>query len=86
MGTRCRGRTAEHTQDHTSKSFIGDEACDLKLDLFADASFAGDLKDSRSTSGPCLALVGPNSFAPFSCHCKKQGAVSHYSTEAELIR
>jgi hypothetical protein len=53
--------------------------------LFCDASFAGDLKDSKSTSGSLLCLVGPNTFCPISWLCKKQGAVSHSSTEAEII-
>jgi len=53
--------------------------------LFCDASFAGDLKDSKSTSGVLLCLVGPYTFCPITWLCKKQGAVSHSSTEAELI-
>ena len=58
---------------------------ELKLAVFADASFAGDLKDSKSTSGGFLALVGPRTYVPLTWICKKQGAVSHSSTEAEVI-
>jgi hypothetical protein len=53
--------------------------------MFVDASFAGDLQDSKSTSGMYLCLVGPNTFVPISWLCKKQGAVSHSSTESEVI-
>ena len=53
--------------------------------LFYDASFAGDLKDSKSTSGSVLCLVGPRTFCPITWMCKEQGAVSHSSTEAEII-
>ena len=51
----------------------------------SDASFAGDIEDSKSTSGAFLALAGPNTFVPITWFCKKQGAVSHSSTEAEII-
>ena len=74
-----------HTKDHVMMSYVGDRACDCKLMLFCDASFAGDLTDSKSTSGAVLCLVGPNTFAPINWMCKKQGAVSHSSTEAEVI-
>jgi hypothetical protein len=55
------------------------------LAYFSDASFAGDLRDSKSTSGGILALFGPNTFVPISWLCKKQGAVSHSTSEAEVI-
>ena len=32
-----------------------------------------------------LALIGPNTFVPLLWFVKKQGAVSHSSTEAEII-
>ena len=53
--------------------------------LFYDASGAGDLKDSKLTSGGILTLVGPNTFVPISWLCKKQGAVSHSTAEVEVI-
>ena len=74
-----------HSNDHVLKSFVGDDAEDCQLFLFCDAGFAGDLTDSKSTSGAILCLAGPNTFAPLSWICKTQGAVSHSSTEAELI-
>ena len=32
-----------------------------------------------------MAIVGPNTFVPITWICKKQGAVSHSSSEAEVI-
>jgi len=75
----------EHTKQYTMTSFIGDELQDCLLMLFCDASFAGDLVGSKSTSGALLCVVGPRTFCPITWLCKKQGAVSHSSTEAEVI-
>lgn len=64
--------------------FVGDaENCCIVM--FTDASFAGDLRDSKATSGIFVAIIGPNTFVPISWICKKQGAVSHSSAEAEII-
>jgi hypothetical protein len=73
------------TQDWVQVCFVGDKAEDCKIALFTDASFAGDLRDSKSTTGAYLCLVGPNTFVPITWLCKKQGAVSHSSSEAEVI-
>ena len=43
------------------------------------------MKSSISTSGSYLALVGPNTFFPTSCICKKQTVISHSSTESEIV-
>ena len=53
--------------------------------MYVDAGFAGDLGDSKSTGGAFIYLVGPNTCVPISWTCKKQGALSHSSTEAEII-
>ncbi len=58
---------------------------DINLVLFTDASFAGDLQDSKSTTGTLLCLVGPSTFVPLQWMCKKLGAITHSSTEAEVI-
>ena len=73
------------TQDWVQQCFVGDNLSDCKLAMFADASFAGDVKDSKSTSGGYLCIVGPNTFVPLTWLCKKQGAISHSSSEAEII-
>ena len=63
---------------------MGNDPKDCVILYWADADFAGSLKDSKSTSGGYLMLVGPQTFVPLAW-CKKQGAVSHSTTEAETI-
>ena len=58
---------------------------DCVIMYFADAVFAGSLRDSKSTSGGDVMLLGPQTFVPLAWLCKKQGAVSHSTTEAETI-
>ena len=75
----------EHTREWVQTCFVGDPPEECKIVMYVDAGFAGDLTDSKSTSGATLFLVGPNTFVPITWLCKKQGAVSHSSTEAEVI-
>ena len=56
-----------------------------RLGLFQDSDFAGDLEDSKSTSGGTLCVFGSHTFVPKSWMCKKQTAVSHSSTKSEII-
>ena len=56
-----------------------------RLGLFQDSDFAGDLEDSKSTSGGTLCIFGIHTFVPISWMCKKQTSVSHSSTESEII-
>ena len=74
-----------HTYDETLQSFVGDHANDMSVMLWVDVSLADDLRDSKSTSGAYLAIVGPNTFAPIMSFAKKQTAVFHSSTESEII-
>ena len=78
-------RYIHHNSDLVLKSVVGDKAEDCSIALFCDASFAGDLTDSKSTSGAYLAVFGPRTFVPITWFCKKQTAVSHSSTEAEVL-
>ena len=55
------------------------------MGLFQDSDFAGDLEDSKSTSGGTLCVFGSHTFVPISWMCKKQTSVSHSSTESEII-
>lgn len=68
-----------------TKSWTGNKASECKFMLLYDASFAGDLKDSKSTPGPLLCLVGTRTSCPITQMCKKQRAISHSSIEAETI-
>ena len=54
-------------------------------DCFKTLTFAGHLEDSKSTSGRTLCVFGSHTFVPISWMCKKQTAVSHSSTESEII-
>ena len=56
-----------------------------RLGLCQDSDFAGDLEESKSTSGGILCIFGSLTFVPISWMCKKQTSVSHSSTEAEVI-
>ena len=56
------------------------EQCRLGL-----SDFAGDLEDSKSTSGGTLCVFGSHTFVPISWMCKKQTSVSSSWTESEII-
>ena len=48
---------------HTTKNqsitcYVGDHVANCNVHLFVDASFAGDLEDSKSTTGAMVVLVG----------------------------
>ena len=73
------------TTNYHQKCWVGDDPQNCVLALFVDASFAGYLGDSISSTGAMMCLVGPNTFVPVQWLCKKQTAVSHSSTEAEVI-
>ena len=64
---------------------MGNTAKQCRLGLFQDSDFARDLEDSKSTSGGTLCIFGSHTFVPMSWMCKKQTAVSHCSTESEII-
>ena len=64
---------------------MGNTAKKCRLGLFQDYDFAGDLEDSKSTSGRTLCVFGSHTFVPITWMCKKHTAVSHSSTESEII-
>ena len=74
-----------HTCEYKQYCYVGNTAQQCGLGLFQDSDFAGDLEDSKSTSGGTLCVVGSHTFVPISWTCKKQTAVSHSSTESEII-
>ena len=65
--------------------FVRNTAQQCRFGLCQDSDFAGDLEDSKSTSGGTLCVFGSHTFVPISWMCKKQTAVSHSSTESEII-
>ena len=74
-----------HTCEYKQYCHVGNTAQQCRLGLFQDSDFAGDLEDSKSTSGGTLCVFGSHTFVPISCMCKKQTSVSQSSTESEII-
>ena len=74
-----------HTCEYKQYCHVGNTAIQCRLGLFQDSDFAGDLEDSKSTSGGTLCVFGSHTFVPISWMCRKQTAVSHSSTESEII-
>ena len=74
-----------HTCEYKQCCHVGNTAKQCRLGLFQDSDFAGDLEDSKSTSGGIMCVFGSHTFVPISWMCKKQTAVSHSSTESEII-
>ena len=74
-----------HSCEYKQYCHVGNTAKQCRLGLFQDSDFAGDLEDSKSTSGGTLCIFGSHTFVPISWMCKKQTVVSHSSTESEII-
>ena len=74
-----------HTCEYKQYCFVGNTAKQCRLGLFQDSDFAGDLEDSKSTSGGTLCVFGSHTFVPISWMCEKQTSVSHSSIESEII-
>ena len=74
-----------HTCEYKQYCHVGNTAKQCRLGLFQDTDFAGDLEDSKSTSGGTSCVFGSHTFVPVSWMCKKQTSVSHSSTEFEII-
>ena len=73
------------TQDDRQYCHVGNVAQHCRLGLFQDSDFAGDLEDSKSTSGAVLCIFGSRTFVLVKLMCEKQTSVSHSSTESEII-
>ena len=70
-----------HTCEFKQYCHVGNTSQQCILGLFQDSDFAGDLEDSKSTSGGLLCIFGSHTFVSISWMCKKQTS----STEAEVI-
>ena len=64
-----------HTCEYKQYCHVGNTAKQCRLGLFEDSDFAGDVEDSKSTSGGTLCVFGSHTFVPISWMCKKQTAV-----------
>ena len=74
-----------HTCEYKQYCHVGNTAKQCRLGLFQDSDFAGDLEDSKSTSGGTLCNFGSHTFVPISWMCKTHTSVSHTSTESEIF-
>ena len=85
-----------YTSEYKQYCHVGNTAKQCRLGLFQESDFAGDLEDSKSTSGGTLCIFGSHTshslcifgshtFVPTSWMFKKQTSVSHSSTESEII-
>ena len=74
-----------HTCEYKQYCYVGNTAKHCRLGLFQDSDFAGDLEDSKSTSGGTLCIFGSHTFVPISLVCKTRTSVSHSSAESEII-
>ena len=67
-----------YTSEFKQHCHVGNTARQCRLGLFQHFDFAGDLEDSKYTSGGNLCIFGSRTFVPVSW-------MSHSSTEAEII-
>ena len=74
-----------HACEYKQYCYVGNTAEQCRLGLFQDSDFAGDLEDSKTSSGGTLCFFGSHTLVPTSWMCEKQTAVSHSSTESEII-
>ena len=74
-----------HTSEFKHYCHMGNTEPQCRLGLFQDSDFAGDVEDSKSTSGWIQCILGSHTFVPISWMCKKQTPVSHSSTDSEII-
>ena len=71
--------------EFTQYCHVGNTAKQCRLGLFQDSDFAGELEDSKSSSGGTLCVFGSHTFFPLCWMCQKQTSVSNSSTESEII-
>ena len=74
-----------HTCEYKQYCHVGNTAKQCRLGLFPDSDSAGDLENSKSTSGGTLRVFGSHTFVPKSWLCEKQTSVPHSSAESEII-
>ena len=74
-----------HTSHYRQYCHVGNTAQHCRLGLFQNSDFAGDVGDSKSTSGGTLCVFGSRTLVPISWMCKKQTSVSHSSTQSKVL-
>ena len=71
-----------HTNDFRQYCHVGNAAQHCRLGLFQDSDFAGDLEDSKSTSGGVLCFSGSRTFV-LPVGCARNKLLSR--TESEIV-
>ena len=74
-----------HASDYRQYCHVVHTSQHYRLALFQDSDFAGDLEDSKSSSGGFRCIFRSRTFVPIIWTRKKQTSVSHSSTESEII-
>ena len=74
-----------NTSEFKQQCHVGNSAQQCRLGLFQDSYFAGDLEDSKSTSGGIPVYLWQSHVGSRNLMCKRQTSVSHSSTESEII-
>jgi hypothetical protein len=57
---------------------------EVELHAFPDADLAGSYDTREATSGGFIQINGSNKYLPLDWYSKRQSAISHSATEAEL--
>ena len=74
-----------HTCEYRQCCHVGNTAKQCRLGLIQDSDFAADLEDQSLLQMEYYVFFGSHTFVPISWICQKQTAVSHSSTESEII-
>ena len=72
-----------HTCEYRQYCEVGNTAQQCRLGFFQDSDFAGDLEDSKSTSGGILCIFGSHTFVPISWMCKNK---PHFHTVLRKLK
>ena len=64
-----------HTCEFRQHCYVENTAQQRRIGLFQDSDFAGDLEDSKSTSGGILCIFGSRTFVQIIWMCKKQNGI-----------
>ena len=73
------------TTNYAILSFMHNQASELRLSCYVDASFGDCNEPAKSCSGFFIALEADQSFLPLVWVSKKQSVVSRSTTESEVV-
>ena len=65
--------------------WVGDPIFLLRVYMYCDADFAGDIQTQRSTAGIFLALCGPHTLCSITWISTRQSCMSSCTPEAEMV-